>query len=224
MNLYLMKKTNIISNSVLCRVGLLVLLVCVLMTSYAYAMISIQVTDNVIKYGKANIDILCNVNGTSLKSTDGIQLKKSNTNIVSISDSGIFWQDKILETRSKINASIEKVQLSYLHLTILACDVEREDEAIYFCDLLATREDFTPYQPRSAEISLNITGSVDGKTDKCGPSSHATFVKGSGFVLILFAIVIIIRWGFCWMKLWGCQKHANYIRFLWNEIHIKDFY
>lgn len=191
MNLYLMKKTNIISNSVLCRVGLLVLLVCVLMTSYAYATLSIQVTDSVIIYGKTDIDIFCNVNGTSLKSTDGIQLKKSNTNIVSISDSGgIFFQDKVLKTRSKFNASIKNVRSSYLHLTILACNVEREDEAIYFCDFSATREDFTPYQWRSEQISLNITGSVDGKTDECGPSSHATFVKGSGFVLILFAMVI----------------------------------
>lgn len=190
MNLYLMKKTNIISNSVLCRVGLLVLLVCVLMTSYAYATISIQVTDSVIKYGKTDIDIFCNVNGTSLKNTDGIQLKKSNTSIVSISESGIFWQDKILENRSEINASIKIVQSSYLNLTIFACNVERGDEGIYFCDLKATTEDFTPYQSRSEQISLNITDSVDGKTDKCGPSSHATFVKGSGFVLILFAMVI----------------------------------
>lgn len=185
-----MKKTNIISNSVLCRVGLLILLVCVLMTSHAYANISIQVTHNVIKYGKTDIDILCIVNGTSLKKTDGIQLKKSNTSIVSISKFGIFWQDKILETRSKINASIENVQLSYLHLAIFACNVERTDEAIYFCDISATREDFTSHQPKSAEIYLNITGSVDGKTDKCGLSSHATFVKGSGCVLILIAIVI----------------------------------
>lgn len=160
------------------------------MTSCAFATISIRVPSNVIKYGTTDIDILCIVNGTSLKSTDSIQLKRSNKSIVSITKYGMGWQDKILETRSNINASIENVQLSYLHLTILACNVERTDEAIYFCDISATREDFTPYQPKSAEISLNITGSVDGKTDKCGPSSHATFVKGSGFVLMLIAIVI----------------------------------
>lgn len=32
----------------------------------AFAAISIQVTDNVIKYGKTDIDILCFVNGTSI--------------------------------------------------------------------------------------------------------------------------------------------------------------
>lgn len=34
----------------------------------ANATLSIQVTDSVIIYGKTDIDILCNVNGTSLKS------------------------------------------------------------------------------------------------------------------------------------------------------------
>lgn len=159
------------------------------MTSYAYANISIQVTDSVIIYGKTDIDILCIVNGTSLKSTDVIQLKKSNTSIVSKSDFGTFWQDKILENRSKLTADIKKVQSSYLHLTIFACDVERTDEAIYFCYLSATTEDFTPHQSESEQISLIITGSADGNKDKCGPSSHATFVKGSGFVLMLIAIV-----------------------------------
>lgn len=188
--MFVRKKRNTISNSVLCRVIQLLLLVCVLMTSYADDTISIQVTDSVIKYGKTDIDFLCTVNGTSLKSTDVIQLKKSNASIVSISDFGTFWQDQILENRSKINASIKNVQSSYLHLTIFACDVERGDEAIYFCYLSATTEDFTPYQSRSEQISLIITGSVDGKKDKCGPSSHATFVKGPGFVLMLIAIVI----------------------------------
>nr|XP_034306595.1 uncharacterized protein LOC117682650 [Crassostrea gigas] len=190
--MFVRKKTNIISNSVLCRVIQLLLLVCVLMTSYAYATISIQVTDRVIIYGKTDIDILCIVNGTSLESTDGIQLKKSNTNTVSISEFGTIWQDKILETRSQINASIKNVQLSYLRLTILACNVERTDEATYSCDLTATKEDFSNYYSNSTETSLNITGFVDEKTDKCGPSSHATFAKGPWFVWMLIAIVIAV--------------------------------
>lgn len=124
----------------------------------AYATISIKVTDTVIKYGKTNIDILGIVNGTSLKSIERIQLIKSNTNIVLISDSGIFWQDKILETRSKINASIENVQFAYLHLKIVACNVERTDEATYFCDLFAIEEDFSLSLRSSSEIYMNITG------------------------------------------------------------------
>lgn len=124
----------------------------------AYATFSIKVTDTVIKYGKTDIDFLCIVNGTSLKSIGSIQLKKSNTNIVLISDSGIFWQDKILETRSKINAFIENVQFSYLHLKIVACNVERTDEATYFCDLFAIEEDFSLSLRSSSEIYMNITG------------------------------------------------------------------
>lgn len=79
---------------------------------------------------------------------------------MSISDFGTIWQDKILKTRSKLNASIKNVQSSYLHLTILACKVERTDEATYFCELSAIEEDFTPYQSISEQISLNITGKV----------------------------------------------------------------
>lgn len=124
----------------------------------AHATFSIKVSDTVIKYGKTDIDIRCIVNGTSLKSIGSIQLKKSNTNIVLISDSGIFWQDKILETRSKINAFIENVQFSYLHLKIVACNVERTDEATYFCDLFAIEEDFSLSLRSSSEIYMNITG------------------------------------------------------------------
>lgn len=124
----------------------------------AFAAISIQATDNVIKYGKTDIDILWFLNGTSLKSTDGIQLKKFNTNIVSVSQHGIYWQDKNLQTRSKINATIEIVNPSYLHLKIFACIVERTDEATYFCDISATTADFSVYKQSSDEIFMNITG------------------------------------------------------------------
>lgn len=79
---------------------------------------------------------------------------------MSISDLGTFWQDKILETRSKVDASIKNVQSSYLRLTILACNVERTDEATYSCDLGATKEDNSQYKSMSEETSLNITGKV----------------------------------------------------------------
>lgn len=70
-------------------------------------------------------------------------MKKSNTNIVSITHYGIFWQDKNLQTRSMINATIENVNLSFLHLKIFACDVAQTDEATYFCDISAIKEDFS---------------------------------------------------------------------------------
>lgn len=163
-----MKKTNIISNSVLCRVRQLILLVCFLMSSYAYATISIEVPDNVIQYGNTDINILCTVNGSSLVSIEVIQLKRSSKSIVSITQNGIVWQDTILMNRSEINATIENVDLSYLHLKIVACNVKLTDEATYYCDLSAIKKDFSGYLRSSEQIPLNITGFVDGKTDKCG--------------------------------------------------------
>lgn len=85
-------------------------------------------------------------------------MKKSNTNIVSISHFGILWQDKNLQTRTYINATIENVNLSYLHLKILACDVAQTDEATYFCDISVIKEDFSVILQSSNEISLKITG------------------------------------------------------------------
>lgn len=85
-------------------------------------------------------------------------MKKSNTNIVSISHFGILWQNKNLQTRTYINATIENVNLSYLHLKIFACDVAQTDEATYFCDISAIKEDFSVILQSSNEISLKITG------------------------------------------------------------------
>lgn len=126
----------------------------------AYATISIEVTDDVINSGKTDIDILCNVNGTSLKSIESIQLKKSNSNIVSITQFGLYWQDENLRTRTKVNATIENVNLSYLHWKTFARHVERRDEATYLCLLLAIKEDFSIILQKSDQISINITGTV----------------------------------------------------------------
>lgn len=179
------------------------------MSSYAYATISIQVADKVIRYGKTDIDILCNVNGTSLKSIEGIQLKKSNTSIVSITHYGIVWQDKILQNRSEANGTIENVNLSYLYLKIFSCNVEQTDEAAYYCDLNAISKDLSEYLRSSEQISLNMTGFVDGKTDNCGTcfvdgktdkcgtfvgsSSDALLDKTSGFLLMLIAITCTVQ-------------------------------
>lgn len=169
------------------------LAVCFLMASYAFATISIKVPHNVIEYGNTDIVICCIVNGSSLFSTEGIQLKRSDNSIVSISKygTGISWQDKSLQNRSEINATIENVNQSFLHLKIFACNVERTDEATYYCDLEAIKKDISEYQGRSEQISLNITGFVDEKTEKCvvGPSSHASLETKSDFSLMLIAVI-----------------------------------
>lgn len=88
-------------------------------------------------------------------------MKRSNKDIVSITEYGFFWQDKNLETRSKINANIENVRSSFLNLKILACNVTQTDEATYFCDLSAIKEeDFSQVLAQSEKISLNITGKL----------------------------------------------------------------
>lgn len=88
-------------------------------------------------------------------------MKRSDKDIVSITQYGTFWQDKNLEIRSNINANIKNVHSSYLYLKISACNVTQTDEATYFCDLSAIKEeDFSQVLAQSEKISLNITGKL----------------------------------------------------------------
>lgn len=112
-----------------------------------------------IDYGRTDIDISCRVNGTSIESIDIIQLKRSDTNIVSISDDGISWQDTELQTRSKIDASILNILSSHLDVKVIACDVNQTiDEGYYQCALLATGNENPLIQRVSNIVNLNITG------------------------------------------------------------------
>lgn len=79
-------------------------------------------------------------------------------NIVSIiSDGSVFWQDKQLQNRSKVTASIENINQSYLHLKIRACDVnDTVDKGIYACELIAHRK--SSIEIRSEKKNLTITG------------------------------------------------------------------
>lgn len=110
-----------------------------------------------IDYGRTDIDISCRVDGTSIESIDIIQLKRSDTNIVSISDDGISWQDTELQTRSKIDASILNILSSHLDVMVMACDVNQtKDEGSYQCVLLATGNE-NPLKVSNI-VNLNITG------------------------------------------------------------------
>lgn len=112
-----------------------------------------------IDYGRTDIDISCRVNGTSLNSIEIIQLKRSDTNIVSVLDGGLSYQDKQLETRSKANGSIKNVLMSYLQLKIMACDVNQTiDERTYQCTLIAIGNKTSSAPKFSDEVNLNITG------------------------------------------------------------------
>lgn len=125
----------------------------------AQAYISVQVQNTLIDYGRTDIDISCKVNGTSLESIQVIQLKRNNTNIVSISNGSVSWQDTELETRSKKNASIQNILSSYLQIKIMACDVDQpKDEGSYQCALGATGNDIPFISSDSNIVNLKITG------------------------------------------------------------------
>lgn len=176
-----------------------------LMASYAQAYISIQVPNTLIDYGKTDIYFRCIVNGTFLESINVIQLKRSNTNIVLISQDGVFWQDNQLQNRSKVDASIENVNSSYLHLKIMACDVNQTiDEEAYQCTLNALGNIKPIIQEDSDTVNLNITGYNKGDQENCGLNvkepkvktapSHAMFVKGSYFTLMKIALILAMSY------------------------------
>lgn len=124
----------------------------------AQAYISIQVQNTLIDYGRADIDIRCRVNGTSVESVDIIQLKRNDTNIVLVSDRGVSWQDKNLKNRSEAVGSTDDVLSSCLHLKIMACNVSQTvDEGSYQCALLANGDE-DPLTQYSNKVNLNITG------------------------------------------------------------------
>lgn len=111
-----------------------------------------------IDYGRADIDISCRVNGTSVESVGVIQLKRNDANIVFVSDRVVSWQDKNLENRSQGNGSTEDVLSSYLHFKIMACNVSQTvDEGSYQCALIANGDE-DPLTRDSNKINLNITG------------------------------------------------------------------
>lgn len=112
-----------------------------------------------IDYGRTDIDISCIVNGTSLDNIDTIQLKRENMNIVSIINSIVSWQDKQLQNRSNVNASTKNIHTSYLHLKIMACDVnDTADQGMYHCELFAYGKKIGSFENRSEIKNLTITG------------------------------------------------------------------
>lgn len=88
-----------------------------------------------------------------------IQLKRNDTNIVSIiPDGSVSWQDKQLQNRSNVTASTENINQSYLHLKIKACDVnDTVDKGMYHCELVAYYRK-SLIEINSENKNLTITG------------------------------------------------------------------
>lgn len=80
-------------------------------------------------------------------------------NIVSIPNGHVLYQDKELETRSKADGSTKSGLSSYLHLMIMACDVNQTvDVRTYQCVLIASGNGNSLIRKVSDKVNLNITG------------------------------------------------------------------
>nr|XP_022295897.1 uncharacterized protein LOC111105801 isoform X2 [Crassostrea virginica] len=124
----------------------------------AYAIITIEVSSKFVELDRTNLKISCLVSDNSLNSLDVIQLTREGTNIVSATmDGKVFWQDKMLETRSDCNASLINVLASCLNLTIPKTNVIKGDMGVYRCELSAEKRDSSLYLDKSGEIFINIT-------------------------------------------------------------------
>ena len=99
----------------------------------AYAMTSIQVQIPFIQLGKTDVDIRCLVNDSEDERIIAIQLIRSNTNIVSVTETGVRWQDEELQQRAVADGSVMNATSSYLHMTIVRQNVTKNDGDTYSC-------------------------------------------------------------------------------------------
>lgn len=100
--------------------------------------ISIEVDSTLIEYGKSGVNIKCVANSTNLIGITSIQLRRSESNVVSVSKYTVVWQDKELENKTEVtvNASIRDVSASFLHLEIPgSVDRYPKDTGSYQCIL-----------------------------------------------------------------------------------------
>lgn len=126
----------------------------------AYAVISIEVSSKFVELDSTNLNISCLVSDNSLIHLDVLQLSRAGSNIVlATMDGKVFWQDKMLKTRSYGFASLTNVLASFLNLTIPKSKVRKEDMGVYFCGLSAKKRDSSLHFEESEETFINITGS-----------------------------------------------------------------
>lgn len=114
-----------------------------------------------IEYRKSGVNISCLVNGTNLIGITSIQLKRSESNVVSVSKYTVAWQDKELENKTEVtvNASISDVNASFLHLEIPGSVVRNpKDTGSYQCILSCVTASGRASIYTSQSIVLNITG------------------------------------------------------------------
>ena len=120
-----------------------------------YALTSIQVQNSTIQLGKTDVDIRCLVNYSEDERIRVIQLMRSNkTNIVSVTETEVFWQDLELQQRAVADGSVKNATSSYLHMTIVRQNVTKNDSDTYSCK--SSNKYGIPQYSQMA--FLNITG------------------------------------------------------------------
>nr|XP_022301326.1 uncharacterized protein LOC111109484 isoform X2 [Crassostrea virginica] len=153
------------------------------MVTYAYALTSIKVQNSCIQLGKTDVDIRCLVNDSEDEHITGIQLIRSDKNIVSVTETEtVFWQDEELQERAVADGSVMNATSSYLHMTIVRQNVTKKDGGTYFCKSFAESRNHQDSQ----KTFLNITETKKNDTnDACGykPSQHS-------LMLVLLAMLI----------------------------------
>ena len=117
-------------------------------------MTSIQVQNSFIHLGKTDVDIRCLVNDSENERIRGIQLIRSDANIVSVTDTGVIFQDEELKQRAFAEGSVMNATSSFLHMTIVRQNVTKNDGGIYFCKSFAVLRN----QQESQKFFLNIIG------------------------------------------------------------------
>uniref|UniRef100_A0A8W8LW38 Ig-like domain-containing protein n=1 Tax=Magallana gigas TaxID=29159 RepID=A0A8W8LW38_MAGGI len=130
-------------------------------TTKVLCSISIEVDSTLIEYGKSGVNIKCVANSTNLIGITSIQLRRSESNVVSVSKYTVVWQDKELENKTEVtvNASIRDVSASFLHLEIPgSVDRYPKDTGSYQCILSGVTASVGASIYTSQSIVLNITG------------------------------------------------------------------
>lgn len=157
-----------------------IVFICVwnLISRTALGSISIKVEPALIEYGKSGVNISCIVNGTNITGISSIQLKRSESNVVSITKvASSSWQDKELGKKPgvTVNASIRNVMASYLHLEIPGSAVRYpKDMGSYQCTLSFVNLDGGADQYDSQSIMLNITSFPDWTTKLFSTNQKST--------------------------------------------------
>lgn len=125
------------------------------------ASISIEVEPLLIEFGKSGVNVTCVVNGTNLLGVSTIQLKRSESNVVSVTKFKIAWQDEALENKTgvTVKASINNTMTSFLRFEISKLAVRYlEVMESYQCVLSAVTASGEVKEYKSQSIVLNITG------------------------------------------------------------------